>query len=546
MTNQIVPIEFKPGILRDGSKFQGQYCVDGQWVRFFEGRAENIGGMATITNFQSSVAVNRLYISGNTYFFGLDKKENHKSLNIINNNIEVDTSGVNAILPINCLWHFIPMISNINSQKNTKIICLATKNLTDITSDLSAVTNEWPLYFYENGTLTKYNLNANIVKTITGGMLFILPNLFFYGNDGLLRWSKQTGKVNIPLEFDANNYSINISTDKVIHGSPIRGGQKSPAMLFWTLSSVIRVTNTGTPETDSNNYQFKTEIISNDSSIISSNCVVEYDGIFYWIGTGRFFLYNGVVVPLENTMNRQCFFNNVDMSKRQLIFGVKNSLKDEIWWFYPEKDQANDVGCTRAVIYNIIDNSWYDTAISRNSGYFDNVSGKMFTTGKNLVNISQEDISDEKTYLWEHEVASDQVNNHFNGGEGASDAKVKPIPSYFTTPIISYVTYNNLKQTSGVDRNIQVKRIEPNFIFFDNEKSNLTVTYNSYEYPMSLRQSSDPVIIAGNIEGDHVVFDKINYYWQGRNINFTFKSEGIGSSYEMADSFIMIDIGDGR
>lgn len=42
---QIFPIIYKPGILRDGSLFQGSYCVQGQWVRFFRGPPQNIGGM---------------------------------------------------------------------------------------------------------------------------------------------------------------------------------------------------------------------------------------------------------------------------------------------------------------------------------------------------------------------------------------------------------------------------------------------------------------------------------------------------------------------
>ena len=160
------------------------------------------------------------------------------------------------------------------------------------------------------------------------------------------------------------------------------------------------------------------------------------------------------------------------MNKRQLVFGVKNTVKDEIWWFYPEKGNEDEVGCTRAVIYNIMDNSWYDTAVMRDCGYFDNVTGNMFTVGKNLVPYE----GDTDNYIWQHEVGTDQVNNNYTN-DNLEKPPIKAIPSYFTTPIISYASFNNFKQPSGIDRWMQIKRIEPNFVF--TPAANVTITFNS-------------------------------------------------------------------
>ena len=61
MADQVFPITFKPGILRDGSPFQGEYCTNGQWTRFFKGFPQNIGGMTalktTVSIFGESVIV---------------------------------------------------------------------------------------------------------------------------------------------------------------------------------------------------------------------------------------------------------------------------------------------------------------------------------------------------------------------------------------------------------------------------------------------------------------------------------------------------------
>ena len=362
--------------------------------------------------------------------------------------------------------------------------------------------------------------------------------MFIYGNNGLVRWSKSRLNVTAdkPFKFDILKYSINISTDKVIYGAGVRGGTASPSALFWTLSSVVRLTNIGNVNPDDvDDISFKKEIITNDSSILSSNCVVEYDGIFYWPGTGRFFTYNGVVVPLENNLNRQTFFENVDMNKRQLVFGVKNTVKDEIWWFYPEKGNEDEVGCTRAVIYNIMDNSWYDTAVMRDCGYFDNVTGNMFTVGKNLVPYE----NDTDNYIWQHEVGTDQVNNNYPN-DNPLKPPIKAIPSYFTTPIISYASFNNFKQPSGIDRWMQIKRIEPNFVF--TPAANVTITFNSRQYPLSPVVSSAPLPVSTAPDKPA----RVEFMFQGRNVSFTFKSEALGSGYQMSQTFVVADVGDGR
>ena len=33
-----------PGIQRDGTSFDTNLCIDGQWVRFYRGRPKKIGG----------------------------------------------------------------------------------------------------------------------------------------------------------------------------------------------------------------------------------------------------------------------------------------------------------------------------------------------------------------------------------------------------------------------------------------------------------------------------------------------------------------------
>jgi hypothetical protein len=576
---QMFPITYKPGILRDGSFFQGSYCIRGQWVRFFRGQPQNIGGMRNYVIYLQTVPELLPPSSTPTAALIYYDSDGNKhilvgvSLNSVDDKYSVIDATYNNIggqtltyfkkftNPTNTLTQFVVVISIINNVKTELILCLGMKNYLDINSNEAVSTilakkdtgEFWTVKFkadpvknqneeFKQPIPTEDNF---IFKEATGGMLYVGSRLFYYGNNGLVRWSsasqeKLNKKTNItcPFLFFEDKYSINISTDKVIYGAEWRGGTNSPTIIFWTLGSVVLISNT----TGSNNQiiddpddlSFSKKVLSRDSSILSSNSVVEYDGIFYWPGTQRFFVFNGVVLPLENNLNRQTFFDTIDMSKRQKVFGVKNVSRDEIWWFYPEKGKDANVGCTRAVIYNVVDNTWYDTDIERAAGYFDNTGGNMYTVGKNLSPYE----GDNNSYVWQHEVGNDQVNLY-----KAPDQQTKAIPSFFTTPIISYATFNPQKQVAGIDYNIAIERIEPNIV--GTKKIKMTVSINTYEYP-----ASTPVTTTYDLTEDggleNIIRPAINERKQGRNINFTFKSEGIGSGYQMGTTFVLAEIDDGR
>jgi hypothetical protein len=126
---------------------------------------------------------------------------------------------------------------------------------------------------------------------------------------------------------------------------------------------------TGTPP------QFwRYDIISSQSSILSSQSAIEYDGIYYWCGVDRFLLYNGVVKEIPNTMNQNYFFDNLNYAQRQKVWVTKVPRFGEIWWFYPRGDATE---CTDAIIYNVRENVWYDAGEAlgarRSAGYFSQV-----------------------------------------------------------------------------------------------------------------------------------------------------------------------------
>lgn len=210
--------------------------------------------------------------------------------------------------------------------------------------------------------------------SVSGGVVVLHPYTFVYGNNGFIQ-NCSAGNINDWVSADAN--ATNVASTKVVKGLPVRGGSNAPSGLFWTLDSLIRVSYTPTTVTTgatATTFYWRYDVISSQTSILSSQCVIEYDGIYYWIGVDRFMLYNGVVKEIPNNFNQNYFFDNLNYAQRQKVYATKVPRFGEIWWFYPKGDSTE---CNDAIIYNIRENCWYDvgTALGsrRSAGYFSQV-----------------------------------------------------------------------------------------------------------------------------------------------------------------------------
>jgi hypothetical protein len=205
--------------------------------------------------------------------------------------------------------------------------------------------------------------------SVSGGVVTLHPYVFVYGNDGLI---KNSGAGNVQDWVSADANEVSVATGKIVQGLPVRGGSNAPSGLFWSLDSLIRVSYIGGAGTPPQYWRY--DLISSQSSILSGQSVIEYDGIYYWCGVDRFLLYNGVVKEIPNTMNQNYFFDNLNYAQREKVWVSKVPRFGEIWWFYP---RGNATECTDAVIYNVRENVWYDAGQAlgsqRSAGYFSQV-----------------------------------------------------------------------------------------------------------------------------------------------------------------------------
>jgi len=192
--------------------------------------------------------------------------------------------------------------------------------------------------------------------SVDGGVCVLYPFIFAYGSHGFLANNNVSQTYADQNFYDWNGTfanQTNVSSSKIVKGMPMRGGTNSPSGLFWATDSLIRVSF----NSQATQFYWTYDIISSQISIMSSNSVVEMDGIFYWMGVDRFYQYGGTVKVLPNDMNVNYLFNNLNYQQRQKVWATKIPRYNEIWFFYP---RGTNTECTDAIIYNVKDNLWYD------------------------------------------------------------------------------------------------------------------------------------------------------------------------------------------
>lgn len=363
------------------------------------------------------------------------------------------------------------------------------------------------------GTVT---LNFDNQIAVSGGIVILHPYLFAYGNNGLIQ-NSAAGDFNNWTSADAN--FNNVSTGKVVKGLPLRGGNTSPAGLFWTLDSLVRVSYAPST-TNGISFYWKYDLVTSQTSIMSSQSVIEYDGIFYWAAVDRFCMYNGTVTEIPNGQNMNWFFDNINYAQRQKVWVTKVPRWGEIWFFYP---RGNATECTDAVIYNVRDKSWYDAGsapgAARSAGTFSEVFRRPIWAG-NVINPA-------KGYtLWQHETGTNQVYQ----------TQVSAVQSFFDTNSLSqHVGLVGSQSEAGENVFTRVERIEPDFVQVG--------SMNVYVLGKGYANDADYVSTAYTFLPTTL---KIDMREQRREIRLRFESNTQDGDYFAGRVMLSIDTGDRR
>jgi hypothetical protein len=100
-------------------------------------------------------------------------------------------------------------------------------------------------------------------------------------------------------------------------------------------------------------------------SIVGPNAIATANNMTYWMGVDKFYVYSGKVDTLPCALRRD-IFDNINLTQGYQFFAGHNEGFNEIWWFYCSAGN-NTASPDKYVIYNYIENTWYNGNLSRTS-----------------------------------------------------------------------------------------------------------------------------------------------------------------------------------
>ena len=167
----------------------------------------------------------------------------------------------------------------------------------------------------------------------------------------LIRWTAQESYTDWTPSATNQAGSYRLS-----HGSTIVGAlQTRQEIIVWTDAAVYAMQYLGPP------YVYGFTLLADNISIVSPNAMATANGVVYWMGVDKFYVYSGRVETLPCAV-RTYIYNDINRDQFAQCFAGTNEGYSEAWWFYCS---ANSDVIDRYVIFNYLDRVWYYGSLSR-------------------------------------------------------------------------------------------------------------------------------------------------------------------------------------
>lgn len=271
----------------------------------------------------------------------------------------------------------------------------------------------------------------------------------------LIRWSDQESVTNWTPAATNQAGDLRLSKGTEI----ISARQSREEILVWTDSSLYSLQYQGPPAV------WGANLVGDNVSIASQNAVAHSNGVSFWMGKDKFYMYDGRTQPLPCTVRRYVFddFNTLQYDQ---VFAGTNEAFHEVWWFYCSDDSTT---IDKYVIYNYLDKTWYYGTMARtawmDSGLRDSPLAATYTY--NLVN---------------HEV-------------GADDKETGT-----TTAITASITSGQFDIDDG-HRFALISRVMPDMVFEGSTATSPAATISLLPLANSGSGYNDPTSESGNSSG---------------------------------------------
>jgi hypothetical protein len=315
-------------------------------------------------------------------------------------------------------------------------------------------------------------------------------------NPMLIRWSDQENATQWTPAATNQAGSLQLSRGAEI----VTARQARQEVLVWSDSALYALQYVGAP------VVWGAQLVGENISIASQNAVAYANGVAFWMGVDKFYMYDGRTQPLPCNL-RKFVFNDFNAAQYRQVFAGTVESYHEVWWFYCS---ANSSTADRYVVYNYLDNIWYYGTMTR-TAWLD--SG-----------------------LRDYPLAATYSNNLVNQEEGVDDNELGA-----STPIHAYASTAEFDLDDGHQFNF-IWRVLPDITFDGSttESPSAVMTLlpmqnsgSGYNSPASVGGSNDGTITRSAVLPIEKFTEQLNTRVRGRQMTMKIESTGAGVAWQL-------------
>jgi hypothetical protein len=313
----------------------------------------------------------------------------------------------------------------------------------------------------------------------------------------LIRWSDQEDAKNWKSETTNQAGSLTLS-----HGTYIQAvAQVRQEILIWTDTSMYSLQYLGAP------IVWGSQLLADNVSIISDRAWATASGVTYWMGDEKFYKYSGRTETLNCNL-RGAIFTDFNFGQKEQVFASTVEQFNEIWWFYCT---ANSTTVNRYVVYNYLEDAWYDGNLAR-TAWIDNSV-----------------------------VSSVPVSADYNGRLIYQETGVDDSATPTTLPITAYITSSEFDIDDGHNFGF-IWRVLPDITFRGSEAAAPSVDMtllplqnsgSGYNNPLSQGGSSTGAVTRSTTVPVEQFTGQINVRVRGRQMAFKVESDALGVQWQL-------------
>ena len=292
---------------------------------------------------------------------------------------------------------------------------------------------------------------------------------------------------------------------RLSHGSRIIGAiQTRQEILVWTDAAIYAMQYLGPP------YVWGFTLLADNISMASPNCMATANGVVYWMGVDKFYVYSGRVETLPSSL-RSYVYNDINRDQFSQIFAGTNEGFSEIWWYYCS---ANSNAIDKYVVFNYLDRVWYYGSLPR-TAWLDSPlrATPMAATYDNTI-VYHEQGNDDGTTNPPSAIPSYIQSSDFDIGDGHNYG--------FVWRMIPDITFDGSTTPSP---------LFPNVTFAMRPRQNPGSNYGSAPTPLvSSTQTYSREVQTYNVQQfTEIIFTRV----RGRQLAFKISSSDIGVQWQL-------------